>query len=178
MKEIWKDIPDYINYYQASSLGRIRSVDRIITDKNRLSYKRKGIVLEQQIPPNEYPMVTLSKFGVSRTLLVHILVAKAFHPNPSNLPEVHHKDFNTFNARADNLEWSPSHHNVEESANAGHYLKEGKLVDEDVREIIRRLLNGERPIDITDDYPVESGTIYHIKNKRKWKRIWKEFENA
>ena len=34
MEEIWKDVVGYEGYYQVSSLGRIRSVDREIIDKN------------------------------------------------------------------------------------------------------------------------------------------------
>lgn len=30
MKEIWKDIPGYEDFYQASNLGKIRSKDRYI----------------------------------------------------------------------------------------------------------------------------------------------------
>lgn len=33
-KEIWKDIPNYEGYYQASDLGRVKSLNRCITDLN------------------------------------------------------------------------------------------------------------------------------------------------
>ena len=32
--EIWKDIKGYETYYQISSLGKIKSLDRYVTDKN------------------------------------------------------------------------------------------------------------------------------------------------
>ena len=32
--EEWRDIPDYEGYYQASNLGRIKSLERIIHRKN------------------------------------------------------------------------------------------------------------------------------------------------
>lgn len=32
--EIWQDIPSYEGYYQASNLGRIRGLDRVIECKN------------------------------------------------------------------------------------------------------------------------------------------------
>jgi hypothetical protein len=28
--EIWKDIPEYEGFYQVSSFGRVRSVDRVV----------------------------------------------------------------------------------------------------------------------------------------------------
>ena len=40
-----------------------------------------------------------------RSVGIHILVANAFIPNPNNLPEINHRDYNRSNPRADNLEW-------------------------------------------------------------------------
>ena len=30
-KEIWKDVPGYLDYYQVSNLGRVKSLERTIT---------------------------------------------------------------------------------------------------------------------------------------------------
>lgn len=54
-----------------------------------------------------------------RSLQVHILVAKAFVPNPDNKPEVNHKDFNRWNPCADNLEWMTHAENIRYSAVCG-----------------------------------------------------------
>lgn len=40
-----------------------------------------------------------------RTAFVHKLVAMAFIPNPDNLPEVNHKDYDRANPDVENLEW-------------------------------------------------------------------------
>ena len=55
------------------------------------------------------------------TVCVHILVAKAFIPNPENLPEVNHKDYNRANPDVDNLGWVTHGDNVRYSSNAGRY---------------------------------------------------------
>lgn len=47
--------------------------------------------------------------------MVHRLVAKAFIPNPNNLPEVNHKDKNIHNPKADNLEWCTRKENLNDS---------------------------------------------------------------
>lgn len=52
---------------------------------------------------------------------VHILVARAFIPNPDNLPEVNHKDFNRENSCDWNLEWVTHHENVLYSRKANRY---------------------------------------------------------
>lgn len=44
-KEIWKDIEGYEGLYQASNTGFIRSLDRIVIDKNGRSVPYKGKVL-------------------------------------------------------------------------------------------------------------------------------------
>lgn len=57
----------------------------------------------------------------NRSIGVHILVAKAFIPNPDNLPEVNHKDFDRTNPRVENLEWTSHIDNVRYSRKAGRY---------------------------------------------------------
>lgn len=47
-----------------------------------------------------------------RSVSVARLVAMAFVPNPYNLPEVNHKDYNRKNANAKNLEWTSHADNV------------------------------------------------------------------
>ena len=48
MQEIWKDIPEYEGIYQASNLGRIRVLDRIVNCgiKNNHKVLRKGKILK------------------------------------------------------------------------------------------------------------------------------------
>ena len=48
IKEIWKDIKDYEGYYQASTFGNIRSVDRHITHSNGVIHFRKSQLLKKK----------------------------------------------------------------------------------------------------------------------------------
>lgn len=52
---------------------------------------------------------------------VHILVAKAWVPNPDNKPEVNHLDFDRSNYWAYNLEWVTHQENIAYSHKAGRY---------------------------------------------------------
>lgn len=58
-----------------------------------------------------YLMVDLKRNGVRKHARIHRIVAEAFIPNPNNLPEVNHKDENTHNNAANNLEWCTSSYN-------------------------------------------------------------------
>lgn len=102
MEEIWKDIPGFENAYQASNLGRIRSLDRI----DKKGCFRKGKILAQYRPKNRYYIIAL---GERNYFNVHRLIALTFLPNPECLPQINHKDCNKANNHIDNLEWvSPS----------------------------------------------------------------------
>ena len=103
MQEIWKDIDEYIGYYQVSNLGRVKSLDRI-TSEGRF---RKGKILKPTICANGYYVVELCKNGSGKQYRVNILVAKAFIVNddPINKTQVGHKDETKTNNRVDNLEW-------------------------------------------------------------------------
>lgn len=103
IQEIWKDIDEYIGYYQVSNLGRVKSLDRI-TSKGRF---RKGQILKQTISTSGYCVVELCKNGSGKQYRVNILVAKTFITNddPINKTQVGHKDETKTNNRVDNLEW-------------------------------------------------------------------------
>lgn len=98
MKEVWKNIFDFIGY-QVSNFGRIRSLK---------TYK----ILKQHSRGNGYMSVNLSHHGKRFNFSIHRLVAEAFIPNPDNLPEVNHKDENKFNNNVTNLEWCDRKYNI------------------------------------------------------------------
>ena len=53
----------------------------------------------------------LCKNGKTKRFSVHRLVAKAFIPNPNNLPIINHKDENPSKNIVDNLEWCDNKYN-------------------------------------------------------------------
>lgn len=96
-EEIWLPIRGYEGLYEVSDRGRIRNNENLIMSK----HINKG-----------YEGIGLSKDGVKKTEKVHRLVAEAFLNNPSNLPEINHKDENRANNDVDNLEWCDSKYNA------------------------------------------------------------------
>lgn len=104
MSEIWKDLVGYEGLYQVSTLGNVRSVDRI-ERCGSFFRRRKGTLLKQSINRGGYCQVHLNKDGNGCSKEVHRLIAKTFIENKYDLPEVNHIDCDKTNNSVDNLEW-------------------------------------------------------------------------
>ena len=57
--------------------------------------------------------MTLSKDNKTRTYKVHRLVAKAFIPNPDNLPQIDHINCIRYDNRPENLRWCTQQQNTD-----------------------------------------------------------------
>ena len=79
-EEIWKDIPEYEGYYQASNLGRIRSLEGFSCNhKSGSGFIKKGVVLSQYLNKKTgYNTVGVSKNNIRKTLTVHKIVFRTF----------------------------------------------------------------------------------------------------
>ena len=127
--EIWRDIAGYEGIYQVSNMGRVKSLHWLGGRLIKPGSNKKG-----------YLSVGLSKNNVMKNYKVHILVARAFLPNPENKPIVHHKDANRKNNRLENLEWATHYENQQYSIQmrtkrylSGEKNPNAKLTSEQVR---------------------------------------------
>ena len=110
-KEEWRDIPNFEGYYQASSLGNIRSVERTVVHKDGKVTVFRGKVLKQKINYKGYAVVYLSKNCKKYSSLVHRLVAFAFIKNPKDHPQINHINGAKEDNRIENLEWCTNQQN-------------------------------------------------------------------
>ena len=102
----WKDINGFEGFYQISSDGDVRSLDRF--DGIRVV---KGRNIKPNLKQNGYLQVGLRKEGKRKWFSIHRLVAIHFIENPENKPQVNHIDCNKQNNHVDNLEWVTSQEN-------------------------------------------------------------------
>lgn len=105
--EIWKDIPNYEGLYQASSLGRIKSLKRIVKHSSGGNKTLSERILIQKINNKGRKSLWLCKNGATKEYLVSRLIALTFIINPNkkiNLV-VGHIDNNPCNNRVENLKW-------------------------------------------------------------------------
>ena len=176
--ELWKEVVGYEGYYEVSSVGRVRSVDRVITRSNGRTYTNKGKIRATCDDGLGYEQVSLSVEGKYKSRKVHRLVANAFITNPENKLQVNHIDGNKKNNIADNLEWVTNQENQIHAKNSGLYMKNSginhfrsKLDDEKVRSIRKEYLMGASKSYLGNKYGVNPGTIYALLEGKTWRHV-------
>lgn len=112
--EIWKDVPNYEGYYQASNLGRVRSLDRTVVDSRGGERFYKGRIIKGNVNEDGYRRTTLKKNSIGRTFMFSQLVAMTFlghKPNGITMV-VDHINGDIANDRVENLRIVPNRANV------------------------------------------------------------------
>ncbi len=164
--EVFRPIPGYEGRYEASSLGRIKSVLR-------------NIILRPVINPvSEYHTVNIRRDDESIRCPkgVHVLVASTFLGPCLEGQEVRHfPKRDRSNNKPNNLCYGTRSENLKDREVHGTMLRgekvwNSKLTEQDVREIKYKLASGGYGINskLGREYGVAHQTIYDIKKNRKW----------
>jgi hypothetical protein len=106
-KEIWKDIPGYEGLYQASNLGNLKSLERIIPHSYlNCMVTRKEKILNYKNDLRDYYDVNLTVNGKRKKFKVHQLIAMAFlnHKPDGHKYVVDHIDNNRLNNNISNIQ--------------------------------------------------------------------------
>lgn len=165
--EIWRDIPGYEGRYQASTLGRIRSLDRYVrcsTGGVGIRLHKGRILRPAGQSSDPHLRVVLGKKAPSS--LVHVLVATTFlGPRPAGC-DVRHLDGDPLNNRVDNLAYGSRTENIQDVYRIGRPWK--TLTVEQVRDIRRRLAAGEKGRVLAREYGVSEACISAIETGRRY----------
>lgn len=180
--EVWCDILGFEDFYQASTLGRIRSLPRYSKSRYECSKTNPSKIMNPKLGRGEYLHVHLRIPGKSYNKSVHRLVAKAFHPNPENKPWVNHKDGNKLNNAADNLEWCTPKENANHAREIGlvqgfgenHYR--AKHSDREFQIMYR--LKGKLPLSqIAEVFEMKVSQVKQILGGRTRKKLYRTFHD-
>lgn len=119
--EEWRPVFGFEGVYEVSDLGRVRSVDRVVTFPDGRRRRAPGRVLKPWIA-NGYPKVGLKHQGQSKKLYVHDIVLTAFIGRRPDGAACCHGDGVRTNNRLENLRWGTfSENNYDLVAHGTHH---------------------------------------------------------
>lgn len=170
--EEWRSIEGFVGY-EASSLGRVRSVPRLVACSGGKVARHKGRVLSQYADRKGYLGVSV---GANRVMKVHRLVAIAFH-GESDL-HINHKDGNKTNNSPENLEYVTPKQNNEHARRTGlcRWCKgaangRSKLRESEVIQIRQKRECGETLQSLSDTFGVSVPVVHDIVKRKTWKHV-------
>lgn len=76
--EIWKEIPNYEGMYKISSMGRVKSLKRIVVNGKNSFYIKNEQLLIQYKNRDGYLSVGLTKNNITKTITVHRIISGVF----------------------------------------------------------------------------------------------------
>ena len=166
-EEIWKDIPGYEGKYQASTLGRIRSLDRMVPGKCHFTGKPflrkvKGRILRPgRFCKAGHLSVVLKHGGIG--IPVHHLIMKTFIGDTPIGLEILHTNGDPKDNRLSNLRFGTRTENILDVYLQGKKWR--KLSIDDVIAIRFGIFCGFKNAELADMYNVSHHAISKIRNR-------------
>ncbi len=141
------DLLGYENEYKINIHGEILSLPKKLGIKYANYFTPLKILKPILNKKDNYYRIALTKNKVTKTMLLHRLIAIHFVPNPENLKYVNHKNGIKTDNRIENLEWCTSRQNIIHAFDnhlnlSGDRCPWAKLSDKQVVEIRNTYKNG------------------------------------
>jgi DNA-binding XRE family transcriptional regulator len=177
-EEVWKPVVGYEGSYEVSSLGRVRSLTRLVDCKGGRKRSMSGKVMSVSIDHRGYRRVMLQRSGERKLLKVARVVCHAFNGGPEGeRNQAAHCDGSRTNDRASNLRWATNVENISDRAIHGTNLNgerhhQSKLTETSVH-LIRAMRAGSSMTnaEIAKRFGVARTTVSGICNNRLWAHL-------
>ena len=171
MEEIWKDVVGFEGAYKVSNLGRVKSLDRMVTvrrGKDVYQYPVQGRILKPTTQNHGYLGVWLyGKGGVSnrngRIYGIHRIVAEAFCKKSDGDCEVNHINENKADNRACNLEWC-THQENSSYGTRGERISRANTNGKQSKAVVQLTPNGEFVAEYPSLAEIRRKTGFNHKN--------------
>lgn len=172
-EEEWRDIPGWEGLYQASSLGRIRSLDRIVEcggphgpmTRTYLGCVRKAF----PNPVNGRLALMLKRPGQKKQKYVSALVCEAFHGQRPMGADAAHNDGDLTNNCPTNLRWASRSSNLLDRQRHGTSAStQRKLTDAQIKEVRRLRGKGWTYARLATHFGLSRGPIAKVCAKKTY----------
>lgn len=170
LPEQWKPVYGWESSREVSTLGRVRTVERLVTDSFGISRKYKSRLLSISLLQG-YPRVRLCHNGIKKDGKVHVMVLESFvSPRPVGL-QACHVNGNRQDNRPENLYWGTAKQNANDRVRHGTDPKgwrnpRAKVTPEMIK-TIRAAEHGSLN-KLRKSMGIPSGTFWSIRTGRNW----------
>lgn len=166
--EEWRAIQGFEGSYEVSSLGEVRSLDRVLPHARFGTRKYRGQPLKKLLDTDGYFVVNLSEPGKYRKAKIHILVCETFiGPSPKEGLWVLHGDGNNQNNIPSNLRWGTPKENQLDALKHGTHSNI-KLDFEKVLRIRELIGMGLNNLQIAEMFDIHNSVISRIRTGDSW----------
>lgn len=130
--ELWKPLVGFEGYYEISTLGRVKSIKRIVYNSKGKQRTVHEKIIKPLINRHGYSSVSLYKNGVKTNVKIHRMVALTFIPNIENKPFIDHINTIRHDNRLENLKWATrienAHNPITQSKMIGRNHASGETI--------------------------------------------------
>jgi hypothetical protein len=177
--ERWRPVAGYEGLYEVSDFGRVRSLDRKVTQRGKRGCVMTRLLAGRVLSPatnrdrGGYRYVNLHVDGQQCLRRVAVLVAAAFlGPRPFGM-ETCHRNGVADDDRAENLRYdTPKNNAADRKAHGTHLcgeaLPQARLTETDVREILTSSTASEV---LAARFSVHPGHINNIRRGVRWSHV-------
>lgn len=175
--EEWRSVQGSGGTYEVSSLGRIRSLTRMVVDTTGRRQVKRGTVLKPRCHSGGYRVVNVLDDGKFKTKFVHSIVADAFIGSRPEGHDVNHIDGDKSNNAASNMEYATRKENMDHAWNLGLVDNRGecngqaRYTEDQIRKCFELVRSGKTQREASELSGVSVGMVQQVWTGNRWKHL-------